>query len=170
MLNSQEIRRLIKEKSLIEGYLNLDIQLTPNGFDLTAGEIFEFKARGALDFSNREREIPNCKEILPKKKTPADKFGWWHLRKGAYKIRTNESFNLPDNLMAVAFPRSSLLRMGVFTQTGVWDTGFKGRSEFILVVENKKGVRIKQNARIVQVIFLKMNQASRGYQGIYQNL
>ena len=169
MLNCQEIKRLIEEENLIEGYINLDFQLTPNGFDLTVGDIFEFQARGALDFSNKQRVIPSNKQILPKKKVPSDKFGWWDLKKGAYKIRTNEGLNLTKDLIAIAFPRSSLLRIGAFTQTGIWDAGFKGKSEFILVVQNLKGLRLKQNARLVQIIFLKINKAERGYKGIYQN-
>jgi len=168
MLNRQEIEKLIKEKGLITDYCNLDIQLTPNGFDLTAGGVFEFIDSGALDFSNKERAIPQTKEVLPKKKNPKDKFGWWQLRKGAYKIRANETFNLPNDLVVIASPRSSLLRMGVFTQTAVWDAGFKGRSEFILIVNNPKGLELKQNARLVQTIFMSINKTSLGYRGIYQ--
>jgi len=170
ILNRKGIYGLIKEEKLIIDYINLDIQLTPNGFDLTCAQVFEFASCGALDFSNSERVISQDKEVNPRKPKPKDKFGWWNLKKGSYKIRSNETFNLPNNLIAIASPRSSLLRSGVFTQTAVWDAGFKGRSEFILVVENEKGVRIKQNARLVQVIFFKINKATQGYEGIYQNL
>ena len=168
MLNRQEIESLIKEKELITDYLNLDIHLTPNGFDLTAGSVFEFIDSGALDFSNKERLIPKTEEVKPWKKDPQDRFGWWNLKKGAYKIRTNEIFNLPQDLVVIAFPRSSLLRIGAFTQTGVWDAGFKGKSEFILVVENPKGLRLKQNARVIQTIFIRINKTNLAYQGIYQ--
>jgi dUTP pyrophosphatase len=169
MLNRQEIEGLIKEKGLITDYLNLDIQLTPNGFDLTIASVFEFIDAGALDFSNKERLIPQTKEIYPEKKSPEDKFGWWNLKRGAYKIRTNEVISLPEDLVAIAFPRSSLLRMGAFTQTGAWDAGFRGKSEFILVVDNPQGLRLKQNARVVQLIFARINETI-GYQGIYQEI
>jgi len=168
MLNRQEIQRLIKEKKLIADYPNLDTQLAPNGFDLTVGSVFEFTSSGALDFSNKERLIPQTKEIIPQKKNPQDKFGWWNLKRGAYKIRTNESIHLSTDLVGIAFPRSSLLRVGAFTQTGVWDAGFKGKSEFILVVENIHGLRLKQNARIIQIVFIRINETNLGYQGIYQ--
>ncbi len=58
MLNREEVKKLIEEKELIKGYFDLDVQLTPNGFDLTCGNIFSFEGRGALDFSNSERELP----------------------------------------------------------------------------------------------------------------
>lgn len=167
-LNRNEIAKLIKEKNLIEGYFNLEVQLTPNGFDLTAAGIFEFGQPGALDFSNKERVVPEGKEIIPQKENPQDKFGWWNLKKGAYKIITNEKVNLPRDLIALAFSRTSLLRMGAFTQHGVWDAGFKGRSEFVLVVENPFGIRLKQNARVAQIIFLPINESEHSYQGIYQ--
>ena len=170
MLNRDEIKKLIKDKDLISGYINLDTQLTPNGFDLTVGNIFEFDSPGALDFSNKERKIPSGKEIIPKKQKPEDKFGWWNLKKGAYKIRTNESVNLPHDLIGIAFPRTSLLRMGAYIVNGVWDAGFQGKSEFMLVVENPQGINLKQNARINHLVFVRINETDQGYQGIYKNL
>ena len=167
-LNRDEIERLIKERNLIEDYLNLEIQITPNGFDLTAGGIFEFDTQGALDFSNKERQVPEGKEVLLQREKPQDKFGWWNLKKGIYKIRTNEVINLPRDLIAIAFPRTSLLRMGAFTVHGVWDAGFMGKSEFVLVVENIHGIRLKQNARIAQLAFLRIKETKAGYEGIYQ--
>ena len=169
MITKEEIKFLISEKKLIENYINLDKQLTPNGLDLTVGRVFEFDAPGALDFSNSERVVPAGLELPPQKAVPADKYGWWDLNKGAYKVRTNEVVNLPNNLAALAFSRTSLLRMGAFTQNGVWDVGFQGRGEFILVVENAQGIKLKENARIVQLVFFATEE-TQGYNGIYKNL
>ena len=169
MLNKRQIRQLIEKEKLIEGSINLDTQLTPNGFDLTVSEIFEFVDSGALDFSNKERLVPEGKKIPPQKINPQDKFGWWQLKRGVYKVKTNEQVNLPNNLAALAFSRTSLLRMGAFTQHGVWDAGFKGKGEFILAVENPAGIKIKQNSRIAQLVFFKVDE-TESYEGIYKNL
>ncbi|MDD5255011.1 MAG: deoxyuridine 5'-triphosphate nucleotidohydrolase [Candidatus Omnitrophica bacterium] len=169
-MNSKELLRLIKAKNLISGYIHLDTQLTPNGFDLTAGSIFSFSSSGALDFSNKERVLPREKELIAKKNRGSDTAGWWSLKKGAYKVRTNETVCLPPDCIAIAFPRSSLLRMGVFCHNGVWDAGFCGRSEFLLVVENPAGLKLKQNARVVQLVFMRLSGAHKTYKGIYQNL
>jgi len=169
MLNKQEIKKLINEKKLIEGAIDLETQLTPNGFDLTAGKIYAFDEAGAVDFSNKERMVPEGKEIIPKKKNPEDKFGWWELKKGTYKVRTNETVNLPNDLVAQAFTRTTLLRIGAFTQHGVWDAGFTGRGEFVLIVGNPCGIKIKQNARIAQLVFLPTRE-TEGYKGIYNNI
>jgi dUTP pyrophosphatase len=170
MLNREELEELILKNNLITGYIDLKSQLTPNGFDLTVEKVFEFEEAGALDFSNKERQMPQVKEILAQKRKQDDKFGWWQLNKGIYKLRSNETVNLTCDLMALAFSRTSLLRMGAFTQHGVWDAGFQGRSEFVLVVDNPAGIRIKQNARVAQMVFLRINQTGEGYNGIYQNL
>ena len=169
MLNKEEIEKLIKEKNIIEGYIDLNTQLTPNGFDLTAANIFSFNDKGRIDFSNKERSFPECEEINPVKLSKEEKFGWWDLKKGIYKVKTNETLNLPRDLIAFAFTRTSLLRMGAFTQHGVWGAGFCGKSEFVLVVDNFNGVSIKQNARVAQLVFERITETKTGYQGIHQN-
>ena len=169
MLNRSEIVGLIRTRKLVENYIDLDTQVTPNGFDLTAGSIFAFRSAGSVDFSNSERVLPEVAEVVPVKCKSEDTFGWWHLEKGVYKVRTNEAVNIPKDLIAFAFPRSTLLRMGAFVQNAVWDAGFSGTSEFILVVENPHGINLKQNARVTQLIFIPINTTDQGYQGIYQH-
>ncbi len=169
MLNKFQIQKLIDKEKLIEDYIDLDRQLTPNGFDLSVAKVFEFSSCGCLDFSNKERALPQTKELLPQKGNPEDKFGWWQLERGVYKVRTNETVNLPKNLVALAFTRTSLLRMGGFTQHGVWDAGFEGKGEFVLAIDNPLGIRIKQNARVAQLVFLSTDE-TEGYEGIYKNL
>lgn len=167
LLNREEIAALIKRKQLVKNYIDLTTQLTPNGLDLTVAAVISLEGAGALDFSNKERRLPPEKMIIAKKAKKKDRFGWWALEKGAYKIRTNETINLSADLVALAFSRTSLLRMGAFTQHGVWDAGFHGEGEFILVVENPNGIRLKENARIAQLVFIKINKTKEGYRGIY---
>ncbi|MEW6075527.1 MAG: deoxyuridine 5'-triphosphate nucleotidohydrolase [Candidatus Omnitrophota bacterium] len=169
ILNRQEIEALIQEKALVSDFIDLATQLNPNGFDMTAAKVFEFAEAGSLDFSNKERDIPEGREIPAQKQKPQDAFGWWHLKRGVYKIRTNETVKLPLDLVALAYSRSSLLRVGAFTQHAVWDAGFRGKSEFVLCVENEKGLLLKQNARIAQLVFIRMRQVNEGYTGRYQD-
>jgi len=168
MLNREQIVKLIRGQQLISGCIDVDTQLTPNGFDLTVAQIHAFEGEGRLDFSNKERRLPETRQLIPEKHSEQDAFGWWTLSAGAYKIVTNETVRLPKDLIAMAFPRSSLLRMGAFTQTGVWDAGFQGRSEFILLVTNPRGMQLKQNARVVQLLFVPITETVNGYNGIYQ--
>jgi dUTP pyrophosphatase len=76
--------------------------------------------------------------------------------------------NLPENIMALATPRSSLLRCGVTMNTAVWDAGYCGRSESLMVVYHPQGFQLQKNARVIQLVFFRLTDHTQGYQGIYQ--
>jgi len=61
-----------------------------------------------------------------------------------------------------------LLRCGVTVNTAVWDAGYSGRSQSLMVVYNPQGFRIQRNARIVQLVFLRLTHETEGYRGVYQ--
>ena len=166
VLNRSELEDEI-EAGLIQDYIDLKIQLAPQGFDLTAGEIHEIEGSGKLDFSNSEREIPDSSKIEPVKKNRDDDYGWWELEQGSYKVVMNEKVDIPEYLTAFAFPRSSLLRMGCSIENAVWDAGFTGTGSFLLVVSNPEGVEIKENARVNQLVFYRIEEVDEGYDGRY---
>lgn len=166
-LNREELRSLIEERDLISGYPHLDTQLQPNGFDVTVGEIHDYAGAGKLDFSNDERVIPDTEPIEPRKQED-DEYGWWELDPGAYKIVMNERVNIPNDLVGIAFPRSSLLRMGAYTQNAFWDAGYEGSGAFLLRVRNDHGVHLKENTRVNQLAFLRMDATADGYDGVFR--
>lgn len=91
------------------------------------------------------------------------------LKKGAYKVVYNEVVDIPEDCAGLAFPRSSLLRCGAFIHCAVWDPGYRGRSESLLIVENEKGLRLKKNARLVQLVFMKLEEKAKSlYSGKYK--
>jgi dUTP pyrophosphatase len=71
--------------------------------------------------------------------------------------------------MALARPRSSLLRCGVNIGTAVWDAGYSGRSQSLMQVLNAKGFRLQKNARVAQLVFMTLTAETEGYSGKYQN-
>ncbi len=160
ILTKEDIVELQKKFHIIEGAIDFERQLTPQGIDLTVKEIHEFVEQGCIDFDNSSRRIPETKKIEWKEDTIL-------LKPGIYKLVTNEIFNLPTNLAAISQSRSSLLRMGAFVSTGVWDAGFSGRAEFVLVVMNPKGIEIKRNARVAQLLFIKLTRDTEPYRGIF---
>lgn len=168
IIGREKLIEMIKEKGLISNYIDLEKQVTENGFDMTVEKIFRFKGAGKIDFSNKERELPGTEEIPPEKGR-GEKYGWWHLTPGIYKFRTNEIVKMPLDVAAFSLPRTSLLRSGVFTQGGFWDSGFEGKSEGALMVLNSEGFKIKENARIIQIVFLKTTGSEKAYEGIYKN-
>jgi dUTP pyrophosphatase len=166
-LNREQLKELIEQEGLIQDYIHLDTQLTPQGFDLTVQEIHRFEGGGKLDFSNDEREIPDSEPIETVKKKESDEYGWWQLEPGAYKVVMNEKVDIPNDLVGYAFPRSSLLRMGITIENAVWDSGFTGTGSFKLSVDNEDGVEIKENARLNQIVFEEMQETEEGYRGKY---
>lgn len=167
MLNRRELKERIEEEDLIQEFIDLETQLTPQGFDLTAGKILKYKGGGKLDFSNSEREIPEAEEVEPVKKSEEDDYGWWKLEPGVYKVVMNEKVDIPNDLAALAFPRSSLLRMGASIENAVWDSGYTGTGSFMLNVENSEGIEVKENARVNQLVFFEVEEHGDGYSGRY---
>ena len=67
MLIDKEIRNLIFTKEMIQGYVDLETQLQPNGFDLTINEVMEFSDvfKPRIDFTNQTRLISLTIPVLP---------------------------------------------------------------------------------------------------------
>ncbi|WP_456371279.1 deoxyuridine 5'-triphosphate nucleotidohydrolase [Geoglobus sp.] len=161
VLSKHEIRKLIDEEGLISDYVDLETQLQPNGFDCTLRRVARLKGHGRIDFDNREREIPETDDV--------DFQGdWVFLEKGYYRAYLNEVVKLPRDIMALARPRSSMVRAGANVLTAVWDAGYFGRSEVGLVVYNENGIWLRRNARIVQLVFFRLENETEEYSGIYR--
>lgn len=165
MLSHDELISLINEKPpLVEKMIDPDIQVQPNGIELTLQRVEFHEGPGSIAFDNSQRKLPQTKNL------DFDDDGWLHLPKGSYKIVFNEIVNIPKNIAAIAKPRSSLLRCGVTVETAVWDAGYSGRSESLLVVYNEKGFRVKKDARVLQLLFFRLGgEVRKGYSGVYQN-
>jgi dUTP pyrophosphatase len=163
VLSQQDIRRLLgKKPPLIEGVIDLEQQLQPNGVDLTLHEIALLQSSGRIATEDNQRLVSDLAPLV------FDGLGFIDLVPGAYIITYNEIVHLPKNIMALARPRSSLLRCGVTVNTAVWDAGYSGRSQSLMVVYNPQGFRLQRNARIAQLIFLRLSKKTEGYQGAYQ--
>ena len=163
VLSKQDIHRLLKqEPPLVEGWTDLEQQVQTNGFDLTLRDVHMLQTAGNIAVSNRERLVSDLAPLV------FDGLGFIDLMPGPYSITYNEIVHLPKNIMALATPRSSLLRCGVTVNTAVWDAGYSGRSQSLMVVYNPQGFRLQKNARIVQLVFMKLTQETEGYQGTYQ--
>lgn len=163
ILSKPDIHQLLQqEPPLIEGWVNVEEQVQPNGVDLTLREIALLQSPGKIAVADSQRVVSDSAPLV------FDGLGFIDLMPGTYIITYNEIVHLPKNIMALATPRSSLLRCGVTVNTAVWDAGYSGRSQSLLVVYNSQGFRVQRNARIVQLVFLKLTQETEGYQGTYQ--
>lgn len=162
MLNDRAIRELVQKNGMVTGYIDLDKQLQPSGFDLSLHSVEAFTEGGAVDYSNKERSIAETMVLEP------DEQGWYTLPQGCYKVVYNEVVKMPLDVAALARTRSTLLRNGASMGTAVWDPGYEGRSNSLLVVHNPHGIRVKQDARVAQLIFYWTGEVQKGYSGVYQ--
>jgi dUTP pyrophosphatase len=165
-LSREQLRMLIvsEERPLVSGYIDLESQLQPNGFDVSLREISRFRGQGQIGKRSEDRELP---ELVP---LEFDADGWITLEPGPYHILYNEIVSLPETLMALGRPRSSLGRSGAAIHTAVWDAGYSGRSTSLLSVLNPDGFRVQRDARVMQLVFFGMAAATaQGYRGRYQD-
>lgn len=150
-------------RSLVEGAIDLEKQTQMCGMELTMQKIERFTSAGAVAFDNIERVLPSTDAL------DFDSSGWIDLAPGAYLVTFNEIVNIPRDVAAMARARSTLLRCGASLETALWDPGYRGRSQSLLVVHNPQGLRLKKNARLMQLIFLRLeNEAEKLYSGKYQ--
>ena len=164
-LSREDILKMLKAKpQLVEDLLDVEQQVQPNGIDLTVKQVDLLSSPGKLGSGNEARVLSNTSPLV------FDGLGNIDLMPGCYLVTYNEIVNLPKNIMALAMPRSSLLRCGVSIHTAVWDAGYSGRSQSLMVVYNPCGFRLHKNARIVQIIFFHLSSAvAEGYKGLFQN-
>ena len=164
-LDRDSIEHMVESSPpLLEDFLSLEAQLQPNGFDMTVREVARLTNSGAVGFDDADRVLSETQTL------DFDQGGWIQLEPGPYLIIFNEVVTLPLDVMALGRPRSSLLRSGVGVHTAVWDAGYHGRSQALLVVYHRDGYRVQRDARLMQLVFFRMDSAaSRGYQGRFQS-
>ena len=159
ILQKSEIKKLIENEQMITGYKNLDEQLQPNGFDLTLKNISDFYGVGSIFISTKY--IPMYHELLP------DAMNTYSLYKDrTYMFSVNETVKLPLDVCALTIQRSSIMRCGLITNVGFWDSGYNGSGQSNIFVGND--FMIEKNARIIQMIFMKNISKTEGYRGQYQ--
>lgn len=162
ILAKRDILDLMQQKPpLLEDYVNLAEQVQSNGVDLTLRDIAMLQTGGIIGVSNTQRQVSALAPLL------YDGLGFVNLIPGAYLVTFNEIVHLPKDVMALGAPRSSLLRCGVTVHMAVWDAGYSGRSQSLMLVYNSNGFQLQKNARIAQLVFFRLSGETEGYQGTY---
>ncbi len=124
VLSREDILKLMSATPpLVEHLPDSERQIQPNGIDMTLRDIAMFESAGTLHPDNSGRILSGTAPLI------FDGLGSIMLIPGCYLVTCNEIVNLPKNIMALARPRSSLLRCGVTVQNAVWDAGYCGRSK-----------------------------------------
>ena len=133
-------------------------QIQPNGVDLTAGTVFEPRERGRIGRDGKR--IGDRRELAPDDGADA-----YVLPPGGYVLQYGERVHVPEDHVGFVYPRSSLMRNACMLHTAVWDAGYEGRGEGLLVVHQE--VEIEPDARVAQFVLAEATHDGT-YDGSYQ--
>lgn len=130
-------------------------QIQPNGVDLRGERLFRVTGPGRL---NPEGTVAGPRVEVPWPQEEA-------LPPGAYVVRYRERVTIPPGHVGQIFPRSSLLRNGAVLYSALWDQGYAGQGEGLLVLW--QSMYIPPGARLGQLVLWRA-EAAPGYKGQYQ--
>jgi|YelNatPaOPRAMG01_1025707.scaffolds.fasta_scaffold01143_22 dCTP deaminase len=145
MLSDAEIRSLVtKGKLIVSNYR--EEQLTPNGYDLTAGMI----------------RVPG--ENGSDGNIPARSF---------FLVSTLERLDMPSGIAGQIWLKSSFCRKGIIGSFGLVDSGFRGELTLALYNAADTAITIFTGRSIAQITFIRMSsEPAQTYEqrsGNYQN-
>jgi len=131
------------------------------GFDLRLGKVWKIKGKGFLGVNDRKTCDIKLKADLKTKTIvlKPDDF---------YLVTTIEKVNVPTNLVGILKPRSTLQRMGLILRTTQISPGYSGELTFALHNAGPATVEIEMGARIVHVMFAKVDGKTAIYHGQWQ--
>lgn len=166
ILSDSEINELLlKTPPLISEFIDLEWQLQPAGFDMTVASVFRVVGQGTIRNTadnTKELESPNLRARL--EEISCDREDLFSLVSGSYVVGFNEVLCLPNDVLGIAFGRSTLIRYGASLISGLWDPGFRGKSKCGLVVHNSSGIRVGKNTSLLQMTFHRLTGTSQGFQ------
>ncbi|MCC7478466.1 deoxyuridine 5'-triphosphate nucleotidohydrolase [bacterium] len=151
-----------------------DLQLQQAGFDLTLAKVERIREHAALRPNPACLDMDNSARVLPE----TVELGWnddgavllgpdGGESSRAYLLTYNETISVPADCAGIVLPRSSLMRCGSVLHSALWDPGYSGKGQGLLVVFHP--IRLLRNARIAQFVLWRMEQAAaRLYDGQYQ--
>ncbi|HLE48468.1 MAG TPA: hypothetical protein VI819_00335 [Patescibacteria group bacterium] len=165
IIGPKKLLQLVKSIKLVENLSGRELTNPEGaGFDLRLGEVYRIEGDAFLGIEERytpkSKLVKNYKES---KKTsiiikPGDQF----------VVTTMESLNLPGNITANLWLRSTLYRSGIILSGGNIAPGYSGKLSFTLFNSGKSRVEIELGARIVHILFYEVKAGGTLYRGQWQ--
>src|SRR3989344_4764390 len=165
VLSQSKIKRLIKSKKLVEGLGKRDLENPEGaGLDLRLGELFKIKGETFLGVETRNTvDHKSVAKYDPKKTTS------YTIKPGEfYLMQTVEKVNLPDNIVAIPYPRSTLLRSGIWLLLTQVAQGYNGILTFGIKNMGNSLFKVELGARVAHIIFYEIAGRGAAYRGQWQ--
>jgi deoxycytidine triphosphate deaminase len=165
ILGVKKLLKLVKEKKLVENLSQRELKNPEGaGFDLRIGELYEIKGRGFLGI--KERKTPQIKLVAKyDKKNPKKAILKPHVY---YLMKTVEKLNMPENLLALFTPRSTLFRSGIYIFGGQTAPGYKGGLTTGICNFGKEKFELEMGSRVLHIMFFEVKGESSLYRGQWQ--
>ena len=164
-LGVDKLLELVHGKKLVENLSERELENPEGtGFDLRLGEVFTISGTGYLGITERETAPSQSIAVFDPKKVssiiikPNDFF----------LMKTIETVNVPDDLVGILKPRSTMQRMGLFLRTTQIAPGYSGELTFAVKNEGPVEVKIDLGARIAHVMFARVEGKTALYRGPWQ--
>lgn len=165
ILGSKKLLKLIREKKLVENLSERELNNPEGaGFDIRIGELYEVKGKGFLGIE--ERETSGIKLIAKFDKKKRQKVILQP--RTYYLMKTIEKLNLPENLLALFTPRSTLYRSGVYIFGGQTAPGYKGELTTGIYNFRDEKFELEMGARVLHLMFFEVKGKSNLYRGQWQ--
>tara|TARA_Y100000310_G_C20698061_1_gene827127 strand:- start:2090 stop:2629 length:540 start_codon:yes stop_codon:yes gene_type:complete len=165
VLGIQELHRLVREKQLVTNLSQRELEEPEGaGFDLRVGELYEVSGQGFLGVT--ERETPEMKLVA---KYEEGKTTEVQLKPHTYYLlKTMEDVNMPENLLAIMTPRSTLFRSGVYVFGGQVPPGYQGGLNMGMYNYRDENFRLEMGSRVVHIMFFEIKGEGNMYRGQWQ--
>lgn len=158
-LGVDKLLLLVASQKLVEGLCQRELTNPEGcGFDLRLGKVWKIKGSGFLGVEDRK----TCDTVAVKARHLIIKPGDFYL------VTTIETVNVPKNLVGILKPRSTLQRMGLILRTTQIAPGYSGELTFALYNAGPCQVKIEFGARIVHVMFARVEGKTALYRGQWQ--
>jgi len=165
ILGIKKLLQLVKEKKLVENLSERELKNPEGaGFDFRIGELYEVSGKGFLGVE--ERETPKISLVA--------KFEEGKMKKVTlepktyYLMKTMEKLNLPENLVAIFTPRSTLYRSGVYIFGGQSAPGYKGELTMGIYNFRAEPFELEMGARVLHMMFFEVKGKTSLYRGQWQ--
>ncbi|NTV55554.1 MAG: hypothetical protein HGA16_03570 [Candidatus Moranbacteria bacterium] len=165
ILGVTEILRLVSEKNLVENLSERELE-TPEGagFDFRVGTLYRLTGPGFLGVT--ERETPDVTEVATF--DPEQTVSVTLDPHVFYVVKTLERLNVPDDLVVLFTPRSTLYRSGVTIFTGDVKLGYRGELNFGIMNFRNEPFVLEMGARVCHAMFHQVTGGTATYRGQWQ--
>jgi len=165
VLGINKLLKLVKEKNLVENLCQRELKNPEGaGFDLRIGELYEIEGKGFLGIEERKtpsvRLIAKFNSEIPKK--------IFLKPKTYYLMKTVEKLNMPQDLLALFTPRSTIFRSGVYIFGGQTAPGYKGELTVGIYNLGNEEFELEMGSRVIHIMFFEVKGKSNLYQGQWQ--